>query len=65
MKIFRLIKILFAAYAAAIGITIAGIVVGAFILGFDEVDKVIGRYLIPLVIAVTIIMVPVMHKKLK
>ena len=65
MKIFRLIKILFAAYAAAIGVAIVGIIVGAFILGFDEVDKVIEGYLIPLVLVMTLLMIPVMHKKLK
>ena len=53
MEMIRFIKILFAAYAAAIGIAITGIVVGVFILGFDEIDKVIERYLMPLVIVVT------------
>ena len=65
MNVLRLLKVLFASYAAAICIVILGIVLGALIFGFSQVDQVIKGYLIPLVLVCTIILVPVMYKKLK
>lgn len=65
MKVVRLAKVLFAAYAASVGIAIAGIFVGSLLFGLERVDEAIETYLIPVVIAIAIILIPVMHKKLE
>ncbi|MCK5497676.1 MAG: hypothetical protein KAI77_00655 [Gammaproteobacteria bacterium] len=58
-------KVFFASYAVAIGVFILSIIIGSFLIGFEDVDKhVIGNAAIILVI-VTLISLPFVNKKLK
>lgn len=61
----RGLKIVFSAYAAAVGITILSIVSATFFLGFSRVDYLIDNFMIPFMLVVTVILLPVMHKYLK
>ena len=60
----RFIKVLFASFAAVIGISILVIVLGSFYFGFEKVDSVIENYLLYAVGIITVIVFPFINKKL-
>jgi hypothetical protein len=64
-KIFRFLKVLFASFAAAVGIGITGIAIGLFIFGSDQTDNFIDNYVIYALLLIALIIYPLMAQHLK
>jgi hypothetical protein len=65
ISVFRLGKVLFAAYAAAIGGSILTILLCTMVLGFEVVDAYIEKYSLHTLILFTAIAFPFVWKRLK
>jgi hypothetical protein len=61
----RFFKIIFASYAAAVGVGIAEIVIGLIIFGSNETDQFVDNYIIHILFIVTVIVYPFMNRYLK
>ncbi len=61
----RFFKVLFASYAAAIGIGIFTVLLGAILFGFERVDNVIEDYSLYLLGVLTVVVFPLMYRILK
>lgn len=61
----RFFKVLFASYAAAIGIGIITVLLGAILFGFERVDNVIENYSLYILGMLTVFVFPFMYRKLK
>jgi hypothetical protein len=56
---------LFASYAAAVGIGLVGVVLGALVVGFEEVDRAIEGYSPYILGFITVVVFPFVNRKLK
>jgi hypothetical protein len=61
----RIFKIIFASYAAAVGVGIAEIVIGLIIFGSNETDQFVDNHIIHILFIVTVIVYPFMNRYLK
>jgi len=64
-KVVRFLKVLFASYAAAVGMGIAGILIGLILIGTEQIDSFIENYIMYALIILTIVIYPFMNRKLK